>query len=141
MKAYFNSDQDRFEDFKTFFENSEKIFTEIDRNEFKEMFRSIVNDFKKNSRCSTPAAILATIGWLWFNDQQDMKREFSHTFLYNGEPVLVIFGDDNEQDGPVDLRLDFDFFDKVLGYRRRDVLQALRLYEQTKMIIASGMCA
>ena len=99
-------------DFNTFFEDSEKIFTKIDRNEFKSMFRDNVNGFKKYSGVSTPAAILATLGNIWFIDQQEQKREFSHTFLYNDKPVLVILGDENE-DAPVDLRLDFIFFEKI----------------------------
>lgn len=128
-------------DFNTFFENSEKIVTKIDRNEFKSMFRDNVNGFKNICGGSTPAAIMLTIGWICFNDSLEKKQDFSHTFLYNGKPVLVIFGDGNEDNGPVDMRLDFDFFERVLGYRRRDVLDALKLYEQSNALIASGMFA
>lgn len=128
-------------DFNTFFENSEKFFTNIDRNEFKDMFRSNVNGFKSICGGSTPAAIIMAINWMCFYDCQEHKKAFSHTFLYNNKPVLVIFGDGNGDDGPVDLRLDFDFFERVLGYKRRDVLDALKLYEQSKALIASGMFA
>ena len=127
-------------DFNTFFENSEKIVSNIDRNEFKSMFRDNVNGFKKFSGASIPAAIMATLGYIWFIDQQEQKRDFSHTFLYNDKPILVILGDENE-DAPVDLRIDFNFFEKVLGYKRRDVLDALKLFEQAKSAIAGGMFA
>lgn len=128
-------------DFNTFFENSEKIVSNIDRNEFKSMFRSNVNGFKKTCGFSTPAAIMATLGWICFNDSQAMKCEFSHTFLYNDNPVLVIFGDGNEDNAPVDMRLDFNFFERVIGYKRRDMLDAMKLYMQAKSAIASGMFA
>ena len=126
-------------DFNTFFENSEKVFTKIDRNEFKSMFRENVNRFKKLCGFSTPAAIMATFGWICFNDCQSMKCEFSHTFLHNDNPVLVILGSGNEDDAPVDLRIDFNFFDRVLGYKRRDMLDAMKLYMQAKSAIANGM--
>ena len=128
-------------DFKNLFENSEPIFTNIDRNEFKVMFRSNVNGFKKMTGCSTAAAITATIGWICFADSQEMQQPFSHTFLYNGNPVLVIFGDENGENGPVDLRIDFNFFERVIGYKRKDMLDAMRNYLQAKDIIASGMFA
>ena len=128
-------------EFANLFDNSEPIFTNIDRNEFKNMFRSNVNRFKKLCGFSTPAAIMATLGWICFNDSQSMKCEFSHTFLYNDNPVLVIFGDEDSDRGILDLRLDFDFFEKVLGYKRGDMLDAMKLYMQVKSAIASGMFA
>ena len=128
-------------EFANLFDNSEPIFTNIDRNEFKNMFRSNVNRFKKLCGFSTPAAIMATLGWICFNDSQSMKCEFSHTFLYNDNPVLVIFGDGDENDAPVDMRLDFNFFERVIGYKRRDMLDAMKLYMQAKSAIASGMFA
>ncbi len=126
-------------DFNTFFENAEPIVSNIDRNEFKEMFRSNVKGFKKMTGCSTAAAITATIGWICFADSQEMRQPFSHTFLYNGNPVLVILGDENGENGPVDLRIDFNFFERVIGYKRKDMLDAMRKYLQAKDIIAGGM--
>lgn len=136
-----NGPANRSVEFANLFDNSEPIFTNIDRNEFKNMFRSNVNRFKKLCGFSTPAAIMATLGWICFNDSQSMKCEFSHTFLYNDNPVLVIFGDGDENDAPVDMRLDFNFFERVIGYKRRDMLDAMKLYMQAKSAIASGMFA
>ena len=127
-------------DFQNFLENSEIIVTDIDRNEFKAYFRKWVNNYKQLSG-STPAAIIATIGWLAFNDSEEKKCKFSHVYRYNDKVVLITMGDEDSNRGILDLRLDFDFFEKVLGYKRGDVLAALRLFEQTKALIASGMFA
>lgn len=115
-------------DFFAFFDKSEKIITDFNRKEFAQ----IVNYFKGQG-ASTPASILATIGWYWFSDQEGLKKDFSHIFVYDGEPLLTILGDANGQ-APLGFKVDFDLFEKI-GYSKRDMLDVGKLFEATKYAV------
>ena len=116
-------------DILAFMQNSEQFVNHIDEKGFKDYFTSIVNHFKGQGM-STPASILAVIGWIWFADQGEVKKDFTHIFVCDGNPVLMILGDANGE-SPLGYKVDFDFFEKI-GYSKRDMLDAGKLFEMTK---------